>query len=65
MKTTLETRESYLTRIAGMSRGELIEEIRTFHCRFPLDFTREYLDAQGTDRLRHILAGALLHVAQD
>jgi hypothetical protein len=63
MKATLETVDSYVTRIAEMERGELIREILTFRCTFPLDFTREYLAAQTADQLRHILMAATMHSA--
>ncbi len=65
MKTTFETTDTYLCRIAEMSRRELVREIRTFHCRFPMDFTPDYLESRSVDQLRHILAGAQLHAVAD
>ena len=65
MKADIETTDAYLCRIAEMSRRDLIREIRTFHCRFPMDFTPDYLGRQSVDQLRHILAGAQLHAVAD
>lgn len=62
MMTAAETVDRYLTRVASMRRDELIREILTFHCTFPLDLTPDYLDRQSTEQLRHILAAASSHV---
>ena len=46
--------------IAGMSRQQIQREILSFSGRFRLDFTREYLQNQPLERLRHILLAARL-----
>jgi hypothetical protein len=45
--------------IASLGRDELKRQIRNFKGRFRLDFTDNYLDTLGVDRLRHILLAAL------
>ncbi len=46
--------------IAGMNRGDVQREILNFQGRFRLDFSREFLENQSTDRLKHILLAAKL-----
>ena len=46
--------------IGSLGRNELKRRIRYFKGRFKLDFTDEYLDGAGVDKLRHILMAALI-----
>ena len=46
--------EELICLVSAMDRESLVEKFRTFPADFPLDFTREFLDAQPTERLRHI-----------
>ncbi len=46
--------------VASLGRDELKRQIRDFKGRFKLDFTENYLDNLGVDRLRHILLAALI-----
>ncbi len=52
--------EQVSTSIAVLGRSELKSRIKSFRGRFKLDFTDDYLDAIGIDRLRHILLAALI-----
>ena len=52
--------EDIASTIAEMSRHQVQREIMSFSGRFRLDFTREYLQAQPVERLRHILLAARL-----
>jgi len=51
--------------IASLGRDELKRQIRNFGGRFKLDFTDNYLDNLGVDRLRHILLAALINAKLD
>ena len=53
--------ENALVMIASMDRSELREQLRSYPATFPLDFTEDYLDAQSTDTLRHLVARLVLH----
>lgn len=52
--------ELLLAHIGSLNRKALVRMLSHFDGRLRLDFTREYLDAQSEERLRHILAAALL-----
>jgi hypothetical protein len=51
--------------ISSLGREELKRQIRNFKGRFKLDFTDNYLDNIGVDRLRHILLAALINAKLD
>lgn len=57
--------EQAATSIASLGRDELKRRIRNFEGRFKLDFTDNYLDNLGIDRLRHILLAALINAKMD
>jgi hypothetical protein len=57
--------EQTATSIASLGRDELKRRIRNFRGRFKLDFTDNYLDNLGVDRLRHILLAALINAKLD
>jgi hypothetical protein len=46
--------EELICVVSAMDRQSLVEKFRNFRGDFPVDFTPEFLDAQPTDRLRHI-----------
>ena len=50
--------------IQDMDRDTVIHQLRTFRCRFPLDFTNDFLTREPLPRLRHILFGLCLHNQQ-
>ena len=56
--------EQLIGTISAMSRPALTEQITRFRAPFPVDFTREYLDKQHTDRLRHILVALCIQYNQ-
>jgi hypothetical protein len=47
--------------IQRMDRDELTDRLSHFVCRFPIDFTPEFLAKEPLSRLRHILFGLCLH----
>ena len=53
--------EQTSTSIASLGRDELKRRIKNFKGRFKLDFTEDYLNNLGVDRLRHILLAALIN----
>lgn len=60
---TMASREYFeqaATSIGTLSREELKKQIKNFKGRFKLDFTEDYLNSAGVDRLRHILLAALI-----
>jgi len=57
--------EQTATSIASLGRDELKRRIRNFEGRFKLDFTDNYLDNIGVDRLRHILLAVLINANLD
>ncbi len=46
--------------LAALTRDELTPRLLAFPSPTRLDFTREFLDTQTTEQLRHILLSALL-----
>ena len=53
--------ERIATKLASMSRSQLKGSLRSLKARFRMDFTDEFLDSLGKDKLRHILLAALLN----
>jgi len=47
--------------IASLDRNDLKKRIKSFHGRFRLDFSDEYLNKLSVERLRHILLAAVLN----
>jgi len=47
--------------IAALGKNELKKRIRSFHGRFKLDFTEDYLSRLSVEKLRHILLAAVLN----
>lgn len=47
--------------IQRMERDEIVDQLQHFVCRFPIDFTPEFLASEPLSRLRHILFGLCLH----
>lgn len=52
--------EELLRQISALDRRGLTDELTHFRGRFRLDFSDEYLRALPEERLRHILAAALM-----
>jgi hypothetical protein len=60
-KMILSSMDNLVTKLATMERGDLIYLLKHMTCTFPMDFTEEFLDTIGTDRLRHIVLAAKMH----
>ena len=58
---TYQHAQQFAERVAGMSRQDLIDLLRRLRCPFELDFTDQFLEEAGIERLRHIVMSAILH----
>ncbi len=43
--------------IFSMDRATLIDQLKNFPARFPIDFTSDFYKSESIDKLRHILFG--------
>jgi hypothetical protein len=46
--------EELITVVSALDRGALVQHLRDYQASFPVDFTREFLEQQSVDRLRHL-----------
>ena len=53
--------EELIHLVHALDRATLIDQLQGYHANFPLDFTREFLETQSTERLRHIFLSLCLH----
>ena len=52
--------EELVNVVTAMSRETVIDQFRTYRASFPVDFTREYLDSQDTEQLKHLFLALCL-----
>jgi hypothetical protein len=52
--------EELICIVAEMNRASLITHFHSYPSRFPVDFTREYLETESLERLRHIFVALCL-----
>ncbi|MGA2583487.1 MAG: hypothetical protein ABSG31_09450 [Tepidisphaeraceae bacterium] len=52
--------EELITVVSILDRTTLMRQFEEYPARFPVDFTREFLDRQPLDRLRHIFVAICL-----
>jgi hypothetical protein len=52
--------EELVNLVTAMSRQTLIDQFRTYRASFPVDFTREYLEAQDIEQLKHLFLALCL-----
>lgn len=52
--------EKECTKIASMSKSEIIKRLLHFDGPIKLDFTKDFLEALSLDRLRHIMLAAVI-----
>lgn len=60
-EVTSDAADTWLSRIASMTREELVTQFRSYPAPFPIDFSDEFLASQSLDKLRHVFAGLVLH----
>jgi hypothetical protein len=53
--------EELIRLVAAMEKAVLIEQFQNYRASFPVDFTREFLESQSLDRLRHLFVALCLH----
>jgi len=52
--------EELICLVSGLDRASLVHQFRSFHASFPIDFTREFLETQPVERLRHLFVALCL-----
>ena len=52
--------EELICLVSAMGRETLTEQLTCFRGTFPVDFTREFLEKQPTERLRHLFVALCL-----
>ena len=50
--------ETSIISITAMDRPELIQKLLGMKCEFPIDFSREFLEAMSVEHLRHVVLDA-------
>jgi len=52
--------EELIDLVASLDRTALVQQFLNYRATFPVDFTREFLEAQPIDRLRHLFLALCL-----
>jgi hypothetical protein len=52
--------EELITVVSALDRAALVQHLRSYQASFPVDFTREFLERQPVDRLRHLFVAMCL-----
>jgi hypothetical protein len=52
--------EELMSLVNALSREALLEQFRIYRPTFPVDFTREFLDSQTIEQLRHLFLAMCL-----
>ena len=53
--------EELIALVSALDRGALVAQFEKYQAAFPVDFTREFLESQSEDRLRHLFVALCLH----
>ena len=53
--------EELIGLVSSLDKPALVEQFATYQASFPVDFTRDFLDSQSVDRLRHLFVAMCLH----
>lgn len=56
--------EELICVVSSMDRPVLVHHIRQMRAGFPIDFTNDFLESCGIDRLRHIFVALCIHCQQ-
>ena len=65
MPLTLDDFEKLVKAVSKMPKEEAVDKILNFSGSFKLDFSREYLEKQTVDKVRHILLAAMIQRQRD
>lgn len=52
--------EELISVVSALNRESLVEQFHSYQASFPLDFTREFLERQPVERLRHLFVALCL-----
>jgi hypothetical protein len=52
--------EELITVVSALDRAALMQHLRDYRASFPVDFTREFLEQQSEERLRHLFVAICL-----
>ena len=47
--------------VTSLDKPALVQQFGSYPACFPVDFTREFLESQSVDRLRHLFVAMCLH----
>ena len=53
--------EELISLVTSLDKTALVEQFGSYPASFPVDFTREFLESQSVDRLRHLFVAMCLH----
>ena len=53
--------EELISLVSALDKSALVNQFGHYRANFPLDFTREFLEEQSVDRLRHLFVALCLH----
>jgi len=53
--------EELICLVTSLDKPALVEQFGSYQASFPVDFTREFLESQSVDRLRHLFVAMCLH----
>jgi hypothetical protein len=53
--------EELITLVGALDKSAIIHQFNSYQASFPVDFTREFLETQSVDRLRHLFVAICLH----
>ena len=52
--------EELIHLVVALDRATLIDQFTSYRASFPVDFTRDFLEAQSTDQLQHLFLAMCL-----
>ena len=64
MLQSAEQIEELITVVSALDRPSLVEQFRSYQSTFPIDFSREFLEQQSIERLRHLFVAVCLQSKQ-
>jgi len=53
--------EELIGLVSSLDKPALMQQFDSYQASFPVDFTRDFLESQSVDRLRHLFVAMCLH----
>jgi hypothetical protein len=53
--------EELIGLVSSLDKTALMQHFGSYQASFPVDFTRDFLESQSVDRLRHLFVAMCLH----